>query len=160
MDQLNNSDVIKHTLFTLVRVASTKTSGDYAWSSIKRLLNELRSNYDFLKYIEIGDLESLTNTKDDINIVSHMNIVEKKELGKAIQELVDLYKKYLGHRAGYFFISEFKEHLGERYHSMIKSMGVDLRLIDLQNDIYSIDSKKYKIKEDSSANIAFVEKEE
>jgi len=119
--------------------------------------NELKNDYDFLKYVQIGELENLDNNIDDINIISHMNTIEKKELGKSIQDLVDLYKKYLGNKAGYFFISEFKENLGERYHSIIKSIGVDLRLIDLQNEIYSIE---YKIKDDGSSNIAFVEKDE
>jgi len=160
MDETDNSDIMKHTLYSLVTVAITKTSDDYAWSTIKKLLNELKNDYDFLKYVQIGELENLDNNIDDINIISHMNTIEKKELGKSIQDLVDLYKKYLGNKAGYFFISEFKENLGERYHSIIKSIGVDLRLIDLQNEIYSIDSKKYKIKDDGSSNIAFVEKDE
>ena len=160
MDETDNSDIMKRTLYSLVTVAITKTSDDYAWSTIKKLLNELKNDYDFLKYVQIGELEDLDNNIDDINIVSHMNAIEKKELGQAIQDLVDLYKKYLGKKAGYFFISEFKEILGERYHLIIKSIGVDLRLIDLQNEIYSIDSKKYKIKDDGSSNIAFVEKDE
>lgn len=160
MDKTNNSDIMKRTLYSLVNVASTKTSDDYAWSTIKKLINELKNNYDFLKYVEIGELEDLANSIDDINIVSKMDNIEKKELGRAIQDLVDLYKKYLGKRAGYFFISEFKEILGERYYLIIKDIGVDLRLIDLQNEIYSIDSKKYKIKDDGSSNIAFVEKDE
>jgi len=160
MNETDNSDIMKHTLYSLVTVAITKTSDDYAWSTIKKLLNELKNDYDFLKYVQIGELENLDNNIDDINIISHMNTIEKKELGKSIQDLVDLYKKYLGNKAGYFFISEFKENLGERYHSIIKSIGVDLRLIDLQNEIYSIDSKKYKIKDDGSSNIAFVEKDE
>ena len=160
MDEVNNSDIIKRILYSLITVASNKTSDDYAWSTIKKLLNELKNDYDFLKYVQIGGLESLENNIDDINIISHMNVIEKKELGKAIQDLVDLYKKYLGKKAGYFFISEFKETLGEKYHLIIKDIGVDLRLIDLQNEIYSIDSKKYKIKDDGSSNIAFVEKDE
>ena len=158
MDEADNSDIMKRTLYSLVTVAITKTSDDYAWSTLKKLLNELKNDYDFLKYVQIGELEDLDNNIDDINIISHMNTIEKKELGQAIQDLVDLYKKYLGKKAGYFFISEFKEILGERYHLIIKSIGVDLRLIDLQNEIYSIDSKKYKIKDDGSSNIAFVEK--
>lgn len=160
MDETDNSDIMKRTLYSLVTVAITKTSDDYAWSTIKKLLNELKNDYDFLKYVQIGELDDLDNNIDDINIVSHINTIEKKELGQAIQDLVDLYKKYLGKKAGYFFISEFKETLGERYHLIIKSIGVDLRLIDLQNEIYSIDSKKYKIKDDGSSNIAFVEKDE
>lgn len=70
------------------------------------------------------------------------------------------YSMNFGKKAGYFFIREFKEDLGERYHSFIKNMGVDLRLIELQNEVYGIDSSKYTIKEDSSSNIAYVKKED
>ena len=160
MGEAENIDIMRHILYSLVNVASTKTSDDYAWSSIKKLLKELEPNYDFFKYIQIGELEDLSNNIDDINIISKMNAIEQNELGKSIQELVDLYKKYLGKKAGYFFISEFKDILGERYHSIIKNIGVDLRLIELQDELYGIDSKKYKIKDAGSSNIAFVEKEE
>jgi len=158
MTEAENIDIMKHTLFSLVNVASIKTSDDYAWSTIKKLITELISNYDFLKYISIGELKNLQNSIEDINIVSKMNSVEQKELGKAIQDLIDLYKKYLGKRAGFFFIREFKENLGSEYYSIIKNIGVDLRLIDLQNELYGLDSS-YKIKDDSSSNIAFIRKE-
>ena len=85
MDETDNSDIMKRTLYSLVTVAITKTSDDYAWSTIKKLLNELKNDYDFLKYVQIGELEDLDNNIDDISIISHMNTIEKKELGKAIQ---------------------------------------------------------------------------
>ena len=45
-----NSEVIKHTLISLIIVASSKTSNDYAWAVIKKLLSELKTNYSFLKF--------------------------------------------------------------------------------------------------------------
>jgi len=160
MNKVENSDIVRRTIFSLVNVASNKTSNDYAWSSIKKLLNELKSNYSFLEYVKIGELDELNNTKEDIIIMSKMNFIEPKDLGRAIQDLVDLYKKYLGKKAGYFFISEFKDVLGDEYHTIIKNIGVDLRIIDLQNEMHGIEYKKYKIKDDSSSNIAYLEKDE
>jgi len=157
--KIENSDVIKHALFSLINVATPKTSDDYAWSTLKKLLKELIDNYDFLKYIQIGELGSLNNNIGDITALSEINAIEPKEVGRAIQDLIDLYKKYLGKKAGYFFITEFKDDLGSRYHSIIKSMGVDLRLIELQNELYGLDSSKYKIRDDGSANIAYIKKE-
>ena len=158
MHGFNNSDVVKHVLFSLIHVATNKTSNDYAWSTLKKLLRELEGEYSFLKYIEIGHIDYLNYTIDDIKIAQHLNKVETRELGKSIQDLIDLYKKYLGKKAGYFFISEFKTYLGEDYHSIIKNMGVDLRLIELQNEIKGLDSREYKIKEDGNSNIAYIEK--
>ena len=158
--KLDNAHVIKRTLMSLIYVATTKTSDDYAWSSIKKLMNELRGTYDFLKYIQIKDIKHLRYKIDDINIQSNLNNIEPMELGKAIQDIIDLLKKYLGKKAGYFFIQEFREVLGEEYHKIIKSMGVDLRLVELQDELYGVDTGKYKIKDDSNSNIAYVEKKD
>jgi len=158
LSNINNSDVFKKTLMSLIIVATSKTSDDYAWSSIKTLLKELKPKYGFLKYVTIGELESLKYAIEDINISANMNEVESKEIGKALQDLIDLLKKRLGKKAGYFFLQEFKEILGDRYHSIIKDIGVDLRLIDLQNQIKGLDSEQYKIKDDRSSNIAFIER--
>lgn len=156
--KLDNQHIVKRTLMSLIYVATTKTSDDYAWSSIKKLMNELRETYDFLKYIQIKDIKQLRYTIDDITIEPTLNNIEPRELGKAIQDIIDLLKKYLGKKAGYFFIQEFREVLGEEYNRIIKSMGVDLRLVELQNELYGVDTGKYKIKDDSNSNIAYVEK--
>ena len=156
--KLDNQHVIRRTLMSLIYVATTKTSDDYAWTSIKKLINELKINYDFLKYIKIKDIKQLRYSIDDIIIEPNLNNIEPSEVGKAIQDIIDLLKKYLGKKAGYFFIQEFKEVLGEQYHKIIKSMGVDLRLVELQDELYGVNTGKYKIKDDSNSNIAYIEK--
>ena len=156
--EINNSDIIKKTLMALIVVATSKTSDDYAWSSVKTLIQELKSTYDFLKFIKIGKIERINYKIDDIHVANNINDIDPSELGKALQDLIDLLKKRLGNRAGYFFLQEFKQTLGERYHSIIKDIGVDLRLIDLQNQLQGMDSSEYKIKDDHSSNIAFIEK--
>ena len=55
-------------------------------------------------------------------------------------------------------MKEFQDYLGEDYRSIIKSMGVDLRLADLQDELGGWDSKQYTIKDDADVNIAFIEK--
>ena len=155
---VENSDVVKHILFSLVNVAGDKTSEDYAWLIVKNLLKELKGTYAFLRFIQIGDLEYLGNTIDDITVMSDMDHISPMELGKAIQSIIDVFRTRMGNKAGYFFIQEFKNDLGDEYHSIIKKMGVDLRLIDLQNELSGFDSGEYKIKDDSDSNIAFIEK--
>ena len=155
---VNNSDIVRKTLISLIIVATSKTSDDYAWSSMKTLLKELKSNYEFLKYIKIGEIQTLDYSIDDIVISTDMNMVDSKEIGRALQDLIDLLKKKLGNKAGYFFLQEFKQILGEQYHSIIKDIGVDLRLIDLQNQLKGLDSDQYKIKDDQGSNIAFIER--
>jgi len=154
-----NSEIIKHTLFSLITVAKSKTSGDYAWAIIKKLLKELKPRFDFLKYIHIDEIEELQNNINDIKIKTDFENIEQKKLGEAIQEIVDTFKTKMGKQAGYFFLSEFKDTLGEEYHTIIKKIGVDLRLIDLQQNVYGFESStNYKIKDDIDSNIAFIEK--
>ena len=158
--KVQNSDVIKRTLFSLIYVARSKTSKDYAWSIIKRLLIELKEDYDFLRYIQIDEIENLEDTIDDITVLSDFNHVEPKKIGGAIQNIVDVFKIRMGKKAGYFFLTEFKDVLGEEYHLIIKKMGVDLRLIDLQKEMPGYNIREYKIKDEFNSNIAFLEKKE
>ena len=62
----------------------------------------------------------------------------------------------------YYWVTllNIKETLGNEYYSIIKEMGVDLRLIDLQSKIYGWDSGKHKIKDKFDSNIAYIEKKD
>ena len=159
-NKIQNSDIIKHTLFSLVTVASSKTSKDYAWSIVKRLLDELEEEYDFLKYVQIDDIKNLENTIDDIIVLGDIDSIDPHGLGHAIQRIVDTFRTRMGKKAGYFFLREFKNDLGDEYHTVIKKIGVDLRLIDLQKEIYGMQDGNYRIKDDGNANIGFLEKKD
>jgi len=156
--KISNSKIIKRTLMSLINVASSKTSDDYAWTSVKKLLFELKPKYGFLKYIKIDEIKLINYTIDDIVVDSKLNSIEANMLGMAIQDIVDLLKKYLGKKAGYFFIQEFKSVLGDTYYTIIKNMGVDLRLVELQNELSGVDTGQFKIKDSGSSNIAFIKK--
>ena len=155
---IENSDIMKHTLASLINVASNKTSVDYARSSVKKLLLGLEENYDFLEYVNIKTFEQNDNNIDAINILSDMDIVRPKQVGKAIQDLIDMLKSHLGKKAGYFFIKEFRDDLGGEYHMHIRNIGVNLRIAELQDELGKIDVNQYKIKEEDKINIAFIEK--
>ena len=155
---IENSDIMKHTLTSLLNIASSKTSVDYARSSVKNLLRDLTGNYDFLKYVDIKTLKQIENNIDAINVKSDIDCVQPKEVGKAIQELIDVLKNHLGEKAGYFFIKEFRDDLGDEYHTYIRDLGVNLRIAELQEELGKIDVEQYKIKENREINIAFIEK--
>lgn len=155
---ITNSEIIKHIIISLIIVARSKTSDDYAWASIKKLIGELKDKYSFLRFIKINDISIINYSIEDISVLSDFDKIKPGQVGMAIQDLVDLLKKYLGFKAGYFFIEEFKKVLGEKYHDVIKKMGVDLRLIELQRELSGFETKSYKIKESSGSNIAFVER--
>ena len=160
MLKVENSDVIKHVLSSLVDVTSSKTSEEHALLMVKTLLKNLELEYDFLRYIKIDDVEGIDNNLDAIVVVSDINYVESIRIGKAIQEIIDVLKKHLGKKAGYYFIREFREDLGEDYHSVIKNMDVDLRLVEMQDKLFGWDSEKYTIRKDEDENISYVEHKE
>jgi len=164
-----NSDVIEHVLTSLVNVTSTKTSKAHALLTVRALLKKLENNYSFLKYINITGIDSVLEQSIDDNcedvlscmtISKNIDAIDPQEIGGSIQNIVDTLKNYLGKKAGYYFIREFRDVLGDEYHSIIKNMGVDLRLIDLQNELYNLDSTQYKLKDDDTVNIAYLEKKE
>jgi len=155
---IENSDIFKHTIASLLNIASSKTSVEYARSSVKSLIKDLMGEYDFLKYVKIQTLKEFENNFDAVDIQTDMDCVRPKDVGKAIQELIDVLKLHLGKKAGYFFIKEFRDDLGDEYHSYIKDIGVNLRIAELQNELGKIEVDQYKIQEDNKTNIAFIEK--
>ena len=155
---VTNSDIIKRIIFSLIFVAKSKTSKDYAWGIVKNLLIDMSEDYDFLQYIQIEDLENINDNIDDINVLVDFDSIESNKIAQAIQKIIDLFKRNLGKRAGYFFLSEFKEVLGNSYYDIIKKMGVDLRLIDLHSEIFGYGEESYEIKEKYNSNIAYLEK--
>jgi hypothetical protein len=160
MIKVENSDIIKHVLSSLVDVTSTKTSKEHAWLTVKTLIKTLQEEHNFLKHIKIEDKKNLDSNLDAINVVNDINSIESIKIGYAIQNIIDVLKKYLGEKAGYNFTQEFRDDLGEYYCLIIKKMGVDLRLVEMQDEIYGWETKNYKIKDDSNVNIAFVEKKQ
>jgi hypothetical protein len=155
---VTNSEIIKKILYSLIFVAKSKTSKDYAWGIVKNILVDMSKDYDFLQYIHIDELNNLNDNIDDINVLLDFDSIEVTKIGEAIQNIIDLFKKRLGRKAGYFFLSEFKEVLGVQYYTLIKKMGVDLRLLDLHNEIYGYGENTYEIKEKYNSNIAYLEK--
>jgi hypothetical protein len=155
---VTNSDIIKRILISLIFVAKLKTSKDYAWGIVKNLLTDMSDDYYFLQYIQIENLDNINDNIDDISVLVDFDSIESNKIGEAIQKIIEFFKRHLGKRAGYFFLSEFKEVLGNSYYEIIKKMGVDLRLIDLNKEIYSYGEQSYEIKEKYNSNIAYLEK--
>ncbi|MFH1101679.1 MAG: hypothetical protein V1726_06565 [Methanobacteriota archaeon] len=168
MTRGDNADVLKHVLKSFVNIISTKTSSSHAWLTVKVLVKKLSEEHNFLKNVDIVDkkfiagyqpgYQPLDNDPFIIDFLLEIDEVNPKEIGRAIQSLADILKKNLGEKAGYYFLREFQDNLGEYYCSLIRAMGVDFRLVDLQNDVYGLEPSNYTIKEDGKTNIAFIKK--
>lgn len=85
-----NSEIFKYMLFSLISVAKTKTSKNYAWTTVKNSLIELKVNYSFLGYISIRETNHLHYTIYDIFVTSGFDEIDTKQIGQAIQSIIDL----------------------------------------------------------------------
>jgi len=144
MIEENNSDVMNRVMNSFFKVISTRTTPAHAWLTLKKLIGKLTYNYNFLnniEVIEINDIKEMeyydTDIKNIVNINSEsIDSINRDMIGKAIQSFADEIINYLGEKAGYHLLCEFRYDIGDDYFSIIKSMGVDLHLDILQNNLY------------------------
>jgi hypothetical protein len=129
------SEIIKSVLKTLISISSRKTDFPYAVMTMEDLIKRLEVKYSFLKNIQINDEVYNEETTDVISVMSDINNVSPTELGQAIHAIIESVNRKLGENAGHFFIKEIRNTLGDDYVSMMRDMGVDLGLMQLESEI-------------------------
>jgi hypothetical protein len=129
------SDVMKNVLKTLISISSRKTDLPYAIMTMEDLMKRLETRYTFLKHIQINDSLYNENTTDFISVMSDINTVPPVEMGNALHAIIDSLNRSLGDKAGHFFIKEIRSTLNDEYLSVIKTMGVDLGLMQLEDEV-------------------------
>jgi len=134
MPKMENSEVMKQVLRTLINVSSRKTTDEYAVTALNTLIKQLKQQYDFLKNIQIKDIQYLEES-NPVTVMSAMNSVPPTEIGKALTAIISTMNQSLGKNAGHFFIKEIQRNLEEEYSSTIKDMGVDLNLLQLEFEV-------------------------
>lgn len=131
---LKNTDVIKNLLNNLIDLSGKRTEKGYAISSIQSVINQLQDKYDFLKNIEINDNRFVEN-EEIVSVMTDLNDVDSTLVGSALNDLVIYTNNKLGKNAGHFFIKELKRTIGGDYNTIMKEMGVDLGLMQLEKEI-------------------------
>jgi hypothetical protein len=129
------SDVMKNVLKTLVAISSRKTDLPFAIMTMEDLIKRLEVKYDFLKLVQINDDVYNEKTTDFISVMSGINTVSPTELGRALHAIIDSMNRRLGENAGHFFIKEIRNKLGDDYLSVMRDMGVDLGIMQLESEI-------------------------
>lgn len=99
------------------------------------LIKRLETRYDFLKHVQINDDLYNEETASIISVMSDVNAVPPTEMGKALHAIIDSLNRSLGERGGHFFIKEIRSTLSDEYLSVMKSMGVDLGMMQLESEI-------------------------
>ena len=128
MSNSNNSDVLKGALQSLCTVAGRRSSEKFANNVISAIIKTLQRKYDFLKYVKI-DAKSTT---DFIVVSPQINSFDLSDVCKAVGAIIRVVQLDLKDAAGLFFIKEFKKYTGEKIISTIISNGVDLDIMQLE----------------------------
>lgn len=134
MPKLEKSDLIKNVLGTLISISGRKTTQGYAILTMDSLIKKLESRFDFLAHVQIIDNRFLEG-EEAVSVMTNINAIDPSELGKAIHAIIYNVNKSLGDNAGHFFIKEIQNNLGESYNLMMRNMGVDLGLMQLQDEV-------------------------
>ena len=137
---LEKSDVIKHVIQTLINMSSRKTTKSHALLTISDLIEKLKTKYDFLKHVEIKDTRFL-EIDEPVTVMSDIDDVKSDDLAKALYDIIRTTNIALGKDAGYFFIKELRNNLGEEYNVTIEEMGLDLGLMQLEFEVSDISKK-------------------
>jgi len=131
MPQLENKEILVRILRSTIGVIGRRTSEAYATVILNKAIRELAEKHSFLQYVEVKGTQ-YTETFDMVVIQSDINHVESEKIGKATNEFIEKITKLMGKNAGYYFIKEIKEDLPFGYEKIIKEMGVDLDLLQLE----------------------------
>ena len=129
------SEIMKNVLRTLITISSRKTDLPYTIMTMDDLIKRLETQYRFLKHIQINNDFYNEQSGDIISVLSDINTVEPTELGKALHSIIDSMNRSLGESAGHFFIKEIRNKLSDEYLTVMRDMGVDLGLMQLESEI-------------------------
>jgi hypothetical protein len=149
MSVLKKSEIMKNVLRTLISISSRKTDLPYTIMTMEDLIRRLETQYRFLKHIQINDDFYNEQSGDMISVMSDINTIPPNELGKALHSIIDSMNRSLGENAGHFFIKEIRNTLSDEYLTVMRDMGVDLGLMQLESEINRLERETIERKKQS-----------
>ncbi len=149
MPVLKKSEIMKNVLRTLISISSRKTDLPYTIMTMEDLIRRLETQYRFLKHIQINDDFYNEQSGDMISVMSDINTIPPNELGKALHSIIDSMNRSLGENAGHFFIKEIRNTLSDEYLTVMRDMGVDLGLMQLESEINRLEREIIERKKQS-----------
>jgi len=140
MSHPKNSDIVKCTLQSLCTVAGRRSSEKFANNVMSAIIKTLERKYVFLKHVKIG----AKNSPDSIVVSSQIDSFELSEVCKAVGAIIRVVQLDLKDTAGLFFIKEFERYAGEDVISTIINNGVDLDIMQLEQQHFHSQRRKKK----------------
>ena len=139
MSGSKNSAVIIGALQSLCTVAGRRSSEKFANNVMSAIIKTLERKYVFLKYVKIE-----ANRSTDFIVVSpQIDTFQLSDICKAVGAIIRVVQLDLKDAAGLFFIKEFERYAGKEVISIITDNGVDLDIMQLeQQHLHSRREKK------------------
>lgn len=131
MPQLENDKILGCILKSIIGVISRRTSETYATFMIGNILKELSEKHSFLRYVEIQK-NQYAEIFDVVNVQPEINHIDTVEIGKVSKEFIEKISYILGKNAGYYFLREIKEDLPYDFEEILKDLGLDLDVLQLE----------------------------
>jgi hypothetical protein len=150
MANFSKSEIIKNIILGTLIVSGRRTLKSYAIKVVKTVLGIIEQEFDFLKYVEIKDINYIEG-EETVNVSSMINSIDSTEFGKAIEVFLKNIYTELKDQGGLYFISELKEYLGENYISELGNLGINLDKV--QSEQHEFFNKLEKEKTEKSKNL-------
>jgi len=131
MAEFDKQKLIEDVLQTIINIISRRTSETYAAMVMNRIIRKMHEKHSFLKNIEIKNPQ-ISEIIEIIEIKSDLNNIQSEEVGKFTINLINEITGSLGSSAGYYFIKEIKEEISSETELLLKNLGVDLDMMQLE----------------------------
>jgi len=123
-----SAEIISHFINSVIQTIARRSSEEYAVVMVKTSLQHLQNNYEFLKSIHIAE-NKYAETGKTITIDSSIEGIDQTDLGNALKTFIEYIVNSMGKNAGFFYIKELKENLGQENEKNLRTMGIDLDVL-------------------------------
>ena len=137
---MENSELLKHIISTLITVSGRKTTETHAVFIMDKVMKKLQNQYDFLRQVNLQDTTFLEDG-EPVSIMTNLNSISKKDLREVLYKIISNMNETLGEDAGHFFIKEVAKNVRSDFTSIIKEIGLDFNLMQLENEINEMEKR-------------------
>jgi hypothetical protein len=138
MPKTKNSLLTKRVFEALYMVIGRRTLDSFAVQILKTTLKKLVAKYDFLNLVTIHD-DFFSEDGIQASFDQTFDTIEPSRLGEAIETLIRVIylelTETIGEDVGLYFITEFKQHLGDSFVDELRGYGVHFERIQSEQHL-------------------------
>jgi len=131
MAEIKNSEIMKFTVNTLIKVISKRTTHAHAFHTVEGVINQLRMKYDFLTNVIIQNM-MYSETGSEVTVDSTIDTVSSIDLINCITELVGRSTQAIGEEADFFFLRELRDNFQYENEPIVKDFLLHLNTQQFQ----------------------------